>query len=453
MRKSFVIALIAVIAVPIVLYGVWVQFPATRNPEIISEAYAVTNERMAELNLQAEDPEKNGFLSPTFVSYWGRKDKEYLESSPGKKAIDDWNLYYSTPGLGEKVDHQALQADSDEKYTAALSGMEQVVPELRIAMNRPVFFPPKFELTAESTIPNLIAARACAQAMIGLAEAQVVQGKKEQAAQDLVTVIHFGSLFNDQGTLIMDMIGVAIQAIGADGFFGLIDVNNDFSADTWKSLTQKIIGSTPPKDTLLRAMQGEMLYCHNTIAQVAENPGSLDEVGGVNGLAALPGFLGREERIYNNTMTDLILAVKADGRVSFGSDVTNPETMDYIKGRTGVVAQILLANYERADKQCRINRNRLMATATATGIAAYRAQEGRLPDSLAQLSEAGIPVVDDGEALGAMEYDVKGDTATLKVRIQEAGSDIPLSYATEWEHPWMSGDDEFIVFTFGSLKK
>lgn len=41
-----------------------------------------------------------------------------------------------------------------------------------------------------------------------------------------------------------------------------------------------------------------------------------------------------------------------------------------------------------------------MALATATGIAAYRAQEGRLPESLAQLSKVGIAVVDDSDGMG-----------------------------------------------------
>lgn len=451
MRKSFIIALLAIFLIPILLYGVWLQFPTARNPELVSEAYAVTNERIADLNMQAEDPEKNGFLNPTFVPYWGRKDQEYQESSPTEKAVKAWNDHYSTPGKGEKIDHRSLQDAKDKDYLEALSGMEALAPELRTAINKPVFFPPKFELTADAMIPNLIAARACAQAMVGLAEAQVAQGKNEQAARDLVSVIHYGGLFNAQGTLIGDMIGVAIQAIGADGFFGLIDINFDFPANTWKSMTQTILKSTPPKDTVLRAMQGEMLFCHNTIEQISENPGAVGELGGLPGLATLPGFLEREERIYNNTMTDLILAVKADRRVSFGSDLTEPTTTDYITGRTGLIAQILIANYERADKQCRINRNRLTALATATGIAAYRAQEGRLPESLAQLSESGIPVVDEGEVLGAMEYKVTGEDATLKVRVQEAGSDIPLSYANDWEHPWMTGDNEFIVFNFGPM--
>lgn len=200
-------------------------------------------------------------------------------------------------------------------------------------------------------------------------------------------------------------------------------------------------------------MQGEMLFCHNTIEQVSEDPGYMEELGGLSGLASLPGFLTREERIYNNNMTDLIVALKADGRVSFSNDLIEPTTMDYISGRTGLVAQILIANFERADKQCRINRNRLTATATATGVAAFRAQEGRLPENLVQLSEAGIPVTDDSEQLQSMEYKLTGNTATLKARVQEAGSDIPLSYATDWEHPWMTGDSEFIVFNFGPLQK
>jgi hypothetical protein len=296
MKKSFIIALILLVLLPVALYFAWLQFPAARNTGLVSEAYAVTNERIAALNAHADDPEKNGFLNPTFVPYWGRDGQEYQAGSPTEKAIKAWNDHYSTPGTGEKIDHLALQEGSDQEYSAALSGMEALAPELRRAMNKPLFFPPNSKLTADATVPNFIAARACAQAMVGLAEAEVAQGKSEQAARDLVSVIHYGGLFNAQGTLIGDMIGVAIQAIGADGFFGLININNDFTADTWKRLTQTILESTPPKDTVLRAMQGEMLFCHNTIEQLAENPAAVGEAGGPMGLAALPGFLEREER-------------------------------------------------------------------------------------------------------------------------------------------------------------
>jgi hypothetical protein len=151
-------------------------------------------------------------------------------------------------------------------------------------------------------------------------------------------------------------------------------------------------------------------------------------------------------------MTDLIVGLKANGRVLIGSDLTDPTTMDYVTGQTGVIAQILVANYERADKQCRINRNRLLGTATATGVAAFRAQEGRLPESLDELTDAGIPIIEDAEVLEALDYETTGDTAVLKVRVQDRSSDIPLTYATEWEHPWMTGNKEFVIFNFGPLE-
>ncbi|MCA9779276.1 MAG: hypothetical protein KC800_21255, partial [Candidatus Eremiobacteraeota bacterium] len=280
--------------------------------------------------------------------------------------------------------------------------------------------------------------------------AEVTQGKDQQAARDLVSVIHFGSNFNGQGTLISDMIGIAIQAIGLNAFNGLIDLNSDFPAEEWKSLTKTILDSTPPKDSMIRAFQGEMVFCGNSVDGLADNAGDFQEDAW---MTALPGFLGRELRIYNNLMSDQILSLQKNGSLNLPKELLEPTAMDRFTGRSGPLAEILIPSGERSIAHTNLSRRCLIAIATATGMAAYRAQEGKLPASLAQLSEAGIPVTDEKEWLEAMEYKVQGDTATLKIRVQDPPAELTPMSGTDWEHPWLEASNEFLVYKFEPLKK
>jgi hypothetical protein len=244
------------------------------------------------------------------------------------------------------VDHEALQAQSDEAFSKALADMEGIAPELRDAMNKPLFMPPKFELNSESESANFIAARACAHLMVGLAEAEVAQHKDAQAAQDLVSVMNFGKGFYGQGTLIGDMLGVAIQAIGRDGFNGLIDLNSDISADEWKSYTRSILDSSPPEEETLQALQGEVVFCGNSVDLLDENPGALEDN---SWLSVLPGYLAREKRIYNNLMSDLIIRYQKDGTLKLPKELTEPQAMDRFTGRTGPLVELLVTGWERPD--------------------------------------------------------------------------------------------------------
>ena len=452
MRKKFVLSLFGVFAALAVLYGIWWLFPQERNAEVVTDAYRVTNEWLEKSHTLAEDPGKNGFINPTFLPYWGRKGIEHKEDSEAGEIVVAWQNY-STPSADNTVDHKALLEQKDEGYTKALDGMKKVAPDLREAMDKSLFAPPKYELKADAVIPNLIAARACAQAMVGLAESEVAQGEVEQAAEDLVSVVSFGAGLIGQCGFLTDMVGVGIEDIGVNGFNGLIDINSNLPADTWKSLSQKMLNCEPPKEMILRAMQSEMLFCHNSIEYFKENPDWISEEIKYSPVAALPGFFSREERIYNNVMSDLILQYQSKGTLDLPKELLEPSNTDWFTGRTGSLTVLMVQDFSRSKGRLEVSRRRLIATSTAAGISAYRAQEGKLPETLAQLPEAGIPLTDDKEWLSTMEYEARGDSATLKVRIQDSPAQLFPSVRGDWEHPWLETTDEHLTYSFGPVKK
>ena len=55
------------------------------------------------------------------------------------------------------------------------------------------------------------------------------------------------------------------------------------------------------------------------------------------------------------------------------------------------------------------------------------------------------------DLLDSMEYSVQGDTATLKIRLQEQTAE-PIQKTSDFgERPWLKEDDQFITYTFGRV--
>ena len=52
-----------------------------------------------------------------------------------------------------------------------------------------------------------------------------------------------------------------------------------------------------------------------------------------------------------------------------------------------------------------------------------------------------------------MEYEARGDSATLKVRIQDSPAQLFPSVRGDWEHPWLETTDEHLTYSFGPVKK
>jgi len=166
-------------------------------------------------------------------------------------------------------------------------------------------------------------------------------------------------------------------------------------------------------------------------------------------LKYFPGMTGREERIYVNTMTGLLKQASspnAGGRISPSNQ--KPTVYDWLSGKAGFLFQSMTPNFQRAGEQIRLYRNSALAAATAYGIAAFRAREGRLPSQLDEIQKTGIAMTDDSEFFALVKYELSDQGAILKVKVSDARSALFVPSGQYWENPWFETDQEFVTYRF-----
>lgn len=412
------------------LYGVWVQFPRVREPERLQALLSETQTSWDGVQTRAADPAQNGFLTPKFLPWWGRMDKEQVPDSDISKTISHWNQF-TTMGVGELKDHLALAKDPE--YQKALAGFEAVAPELDQAMRKPLFAvneTPKLELY--TAIPNYIAIRASAQAAVGLAEVRVSQGKAQEAAHLVASVARLGHALQGQSSLVQEMIGTAIQMIATDGYVGLLGPDSKLTWAQWNTLAEDLLASVPPTDQVKDAMQGDLYSMINTLERLRVEGKSPDADFQLN---VLPGFLAREQRIYSNLMVEILGTLDSDHKVETLAVLTHPTKMDYVTGRMGLVAEVAIPEYARSCSAAEENRSRLVGLSLVSATRAYLAKEKKLPANLEQLKAAGLACpTPEQMAAEHVGFQSSAGEVTITSTYTPRGTDGRRSY---WSHgPW-----------------
>ncbi len=408
--RNLVLGLLAVL---LVAYAIWVQFPSAQHAEVTELALANARQRNLALLELAKDPELNGYLEPTLLPYWGRQSGERDPKAPIEQVLEAWQDY-SSSFKGEKVDHSKLQQDQDQAYLKALEDFRQLRPQLLQALQKPVFYPPNSPISFDTEVMNFNGIRNLALLTVGLAEADVAAGDPASAAEATVSILQLGSKMMAHGTLIQDMIGVAIQAIGTDGFLELIPPQTQLEASIWKDLAARLVEAIPPTEQMEYALEGELLFGQSIFDSLDQPFDGLEEI---NNPIPLPGFTAREERIYKNTMTGMLITYRDTRRIVQDKSLTEPNFFDWVTGRAGYLQQVLVPNTERAATQMEINRARISGLATAVGVLAYRAQEGVLPSDLSKLTEAGIPHLEPMPE--NLKFSLEDETAILIVTVDD----------------------------------
>lgn len=445
--KSCLGAVIGLLVAVLVAYGVWVQFPKLNNPTLATSIYTRVTAKHSKISRDVNNPSLNGFLQPDLSLYWGRRGKAYRPGSKTESIVKTWNQY-STPANGALVDHKSLQKSQDNGYQKAQKDFEPLAAKIRSSVEKPIFFPPKNNLDAEAVIPNFIGIRAYAQALVGLSEARVAQGRIYEAADNMVVAVEFGNRTGKSGGLMAAMIGVAVQRIGLDGLTGLIDPQTPITAPQWEELSQRLLDSISPADALQNCLEWELTANYNTVQKYKAKSGSSNSllVGKVDWL---PGYLAREERILVNTMTDQIDELVRTGTVTSRPYLNTPSYYDWFSGRTGQLAQMLVSEPSRAQSHLELARVQLETLATAYAILGYKARTGEFPETLSLLRNGDQQFDLRPGAMEAMTYTVEGKSALLRRRFTQPTPNVRWLDYLEWGCPWAIADPKFFQITLG----
>lgn len=222
MRKGFLLTLVGLLVVCCLLYGVIIALPRPRHQAVVDEGLAAAEKAFAAAQADANEASTNGFLNPTFLPYWGRKDKENVPDAPIRQVVENWNaqLY---PENDENVDPGKLLKEKNPQFLAALTEFEKVAPELEKAMYAPRFVPPESRITLSTMVMNYIALRSAELGITGLGEVRLAQGRPAEAVSALLAPVVLGSHMLNHGSVLTDQLACATVARGSDAYLCLLD--------------------------------------------------------------------------------------------------------------------------------------------------------------------------------------------------------------------------------------
>ncbi len=115
-----------------------------------------------------------------------------------------------------------------------------------------------------------------------------------------VLVVQYGKTLQNHTSLLGDMFGVAVQALGVGGYVGLVGPDAELTAEQWKELTARMVERISVKEQMALAMESEMNSFLTTSERLAKGE-SLEGLDEMNlALFRFPGLFNREVRIFSN---------------------------------------------------------------------------------------------------------------------------------------------------------
>lgn len=383
-RNLFALLVFVVLLIGAAVVG-YLKSPNVHNPAILEQAYQAAHDQFNAYQRHAGDPRQNGYLNESLKSYWGLKS-EVIEGCPAQKAMEAWNVY-SEDATGESVDHQTLLKTQDQAYLQARQQFETIIPDIVSSGEKPLFVLPSVRVTAEAPIMNFIRLRAATQACSAYLDSKAVEGSMADTVALWQSAISIGGKTGQGMTLIHYMIGIATQAILVDSAFRNLGPPCHLTSDQWSGLARTAQQSTLPEESLLQSVQGEYLMGINSLEDVIQGKYLNSGLPIVH-----PSFVRREERIYKNYMA------KVFAHLNNPATVPRPKFEEFtwwrnLLGKSGIVADMLVSNNERAEAQMSLIRGKTTALSVYFGLRAYQSKYGEYPQTLSELQKLDIAPV------------------------------------------------------------
>ncbi len=430
----------------LITFIVWIQFPKVADPQFVQQAVLDGQNTLAGGQVRALDPAKNGYLRKEFLPYWGRKGQEYVENTPVSRVVSSWRDF-STAGMGKFIDHRKLQASKDPAYLKSRAAFEQIAPALEASMRCETFVAPETKFDFDTIVMNYISVRACAQALAGLAESRAAMGRNDSAAGHMASLYSLTRALQGKGPFINEMIACAIAGVADAHTLGLITPTTSLSVESRQDLARNILASIPAKDRMVTLMEGEM-SCGVILFKQVRTGGLSSSTYSNLGIPTaghyIPGFIPREERIHSNTFTRLLKELKATGKVTLTPADNDPTLLDYFSGQAGILTNIMLPSLERMLQRLDMDRARRIAMGAVYSSLAFRAEKGRLPKDLAELTTS-FPLPDDSETLG-LQYNLSKDKLSIHIPYKEAQEFLDNQKEFPNRPKWVKAENDGLTF-------
>lgn len=418
----------------VVLYAIWVMFPSAKYSAQLKEVYDRAQARHDAIQLNAKDAATNGYLHPTFLPYWGRKN---IEGKPDSelarqfKKLDD----YSDMRNGKEQGLEGAALSADPQTSALFNEFGAVYDKLHQALALPKFTPPDDRpIDASTLVPNFIAFRAMEQYLSAYAEYLSLSGQTDRALAVCQDMLRFSEAVNSDGsTLIQLMISVATKAISQSTLAMVLQTGSAGSPAVLQELS-KTLGSTHYSESdYMDAMEGEYYMIANSVAQMGKKSMvDFDDSGAK--LFQLPGLGNREFRMYQNDYFPILEKLR-QGDYAVPDWLVNFSWGQWFTGQHAYLSCIVIPNSTKAHLQLELSRKRQAFLQLYIELLLARQKTGKWPASLKDL--AGFKPLEPLD-LSKVSYQVQGDKMELKLTLTEQEQPNPVKDANgndyqEWQ--------------------
>ena len=391
--KKIIAVVVVVVSLFAAAFVFWLNQPAATGEQQVAESVSAAKNRFAQTQREADNADLNGYISEEFLPLWG-SGRQKGEVAPVKQTVIDWVAF-----ADEDTDHEALLANKDEKYMATRQAFEALLPSLVATMNKRLFVVPRPALSSFAT-PDAGSLRMLAQAINGYVRSKTAEGQPTEAVAPVAALFSLGGKMQGRETLSNDLMGITLQRAAFEAL-ALIPGDAKLSAEDWLALGTAVNHGIPPKDQMSRAFEAEVGITLENIQQnekeAAESGSYLDRL-----------FLQREKRIFINQTAVQLEALKGGKLPDY--QYPEPSTSGFLTGETGTIALLQVSDFLRARDIMDFHREALILTAAAMDLRAYRAKNGKLPETMDKLSEMGLTPPE-----GPIEYSPEQETILMEI--------------------------------------
>lgn len=383
------------LVVAVVLYAGWVNYPPARYSQESTEILTRCQTRDADELAKAKDAEKNGYLNPTLLPFWGRKDVEGVEGNKPRAVFDALDPY-SDLRRGQDVHLEEYVAKKDPALEKAFNDFVPIYAEFRKSIHQPLFLVP-YEQQQDMTtlVPNFIAYRALAQTSTAYAEYLMLQGHSDQALEVAGDILTFGwQIDRQQGTLISRMMSIAIQNLGEQTASMILNpphrLPKPAALESFRQVLEKTHCSL---SDLYEALDVEYYVASNTLNKAKET-GELDGENLSKFMTLAPGLMSREIRLYQNDYLPYLKSVR-EGQLVTQEWMSQLSAWDWLLGRHSIVAAIIIPNYVRSVEIQKLQSERQGFLHLYVCCLIEGAKTGAWPHDLAELQKKGYTPLPD----------------------------------------------------------
>jgi hypothetical protein len=413
-------------------YAVWALYPPSRYAAQLQEVYQGAQARHEASQLNAKNAATNGYLDPTFLPYWGRKNiegKPNSELAAQLKKLDNYSDLHAgkEQGLEQKV--------GDPQTGQLFSEFGAIYDKLHQALALPKFVPPDDQpVNAGTLVPNFLAFRSLEQYLSAYAEYLSLSGQSDRALAVCQDMLRFSKVVNSDGsTLIQLMISVATRAISQSTLAMVLQTGSAGRPAVLQELSKTLTETQFSEEDFLNAFYGEYYMVTNSVLQLGQKP--LVEGQDTNAIVyRLPGLVSREFRLYQNDYFPILeKARQGDYRVP--DWLMNFGWFDWFTGQHAYLSGIVIPNSTRAHLVLELSRKRQAFLQLYIELLLARQKSGKWPATLKDLQAGGfkpLPPLD----LTKVAYQVEGDKMELKLSLSEQEQPNPARASVNTNQEW-----------------